>query len=792
MSFNAPSTIVSGAASAPVSALKHLRADITARRSSVADITTSAPLAQNAKELHAPPVSERSSILEFNKKALGGMVKQKTCKLDEGAISASKRAAHETSQFLLKSLYRNPLTAWLHSFDRDGNEKIDFHEFEDGMKALAYEGSVLKLWKDLDIDGSGELSLDEIDQESADMWSSFRRWCATKFVSAKDMVSQLGKKAQDPVRGPYISLDAFSEQMAALGWKGQFEKTLFESMDKCREGKVYAPQLKWHESERKKLKRREMSKMRAQGMAELKARGTVLAARSLADFKAFIKKKYGHPFRAWRKCLDADGSMTVQRAELFKACREMSWKGDVRALWKALDTDDSGGTAIEELDPNCARVLAQFKTWADQRWGGMGASFRALDRRKGRRMKKEDFLDGCKHFGWTLKCKTIFLWLDWEDKKYITENDVVFMDDWKPPEWLMAQPNKDAADEMKRLLMRRYKHLLKAWRIALDRDNSNRCSWHEFQEGAKRIHFSGDIAGAWLYFDEDLSGYITLAELDIQACEVLLEFKQWADKEFGGVRSSFQVLDADGSGELSFREFRRAARDFGFTGECRALFQCLDTDHTGSLALNEVSFLDEWEDDQPGEDSGDARVEKETTRTVEHGEDLVAFVTCAPGPGKYNVSRGLGVMPRYAGSASYGKPFSSTLSCPMGRPGTWPAIQTATPRRKKAARSSLVSQLEEVAEQAPVGPGSYDPQIPGTFRETDKSRPWGFGRAKRKMSFDRTEYTGLTPGPGSYDAQKLAHHSPQFSIVPRRATSGNVLKGEKKAFQESYTSRTIL
>jgi hypothetical protein len=407
-------------------------------------------------------------------------------------------------------------------------------------------------------------------------------------------------------------------------------------------------------------------------------------------------------------------------------------------------------------------------------------------------MKKEDFVEGCKHFGFRGKCKTIFVWLDWEDKKYITENDVVFMDDWKPPDWLMSMPNPDAASEMKNLLLRRYKHHLKAWRIALDRDNSNRCSWHEFQEGCKRVNFLGDVAGAWLYFDEDLSGYITLAELDEEACEVLTQFKSWADKEFGGVRSAFQVLDADGSAELSYREFRRATRDFGFIGETRILFQCLDVDATGSLTLDEVSFLDEWEDEF-AEEADEVEVEEKTARKHQHGEDLLGYLTSTPGPGAYDVTSGLGALPgapgsKHLGSASIsGGTFRAALSCPLGRPGTWPGIANERPRSQKTARSSLISRLDKDANTlAPVGPGTYNPQIPGTFREIDQRRPWGFGRAKRQLSKTDSEGEKATPGPGSYE-HKLTPRSPQFSIVPRRFKSGNPLKGERKTYQEAYT-----
>ena len=34
--------------------------------------------------------------------------------------------------------------------------------------------------------------------------------------------------------------------------------------------------------------------------------------------------------------------MNLQRAELFKVCRSLGWKGDIRLLWHALDADSAG------------------------------------------------------------------------------------------------------------------------------------------------------------------------------------------------------------------------------------------------------------------------------------------------------------------------------------------------------------------------------------------------------------------------------------------------------------------
>ncbi|CAK0862918.1 unnamed protein product [Prorocentrum cordatum] len=48
------------------------------------------------------------------------------------------------------------------------------------------------------------------------------------------------------------------------------------------------------------------------------------------------------------KVLDKDESMTVQKHELFKACRQLDYHGDVRSLWHALDFDDSGVATLDE------------------------------------------------------------------------------------------------------------------------------------------------------------------------------------------------------------------------------------------------------------------------------------------------------------------------------------------------------------------------------------------------------------------------------------------------------------
>merc|ERR1719317_1764697 len=136
----------------------------------------------------------------------------------------------------------------------------------------------------------------------------------------------------------------------------------------------------------------------------------------------------------------------------------------------------------------------------------------------------------------------------------------MFLDRWKPPAFLTVPPNPVAREDIKQGLVAKYGYYLKAWRRAMDPRSQNRCNWRDFQIGCAKIGFVGDIAGAWRALDYNMSGDITLFEIDPLSCETLRSFKLWADEQFGSVRSTFSVFDEDGSNSVTGREFRRAAR----------------------------------------------------------------------------------------------------------------------------------------------------------------------------------------------------------------------------------------
>lgn len=509
-------------------------------------------------------------------------------------------AAQHLRSFLEKR-EGSALRAWLRHFDKNNDQRISKMEFSQGMRDMDYPGDCAGLFASLDVDKSGELTLDELHYSHAMLWRAFRQWAMSKFHSAEDMLNRLARPAKygggsrkstlAPVES--VGLDEFRDGVITEGWGGGCEDIVFSAMHSGGDARLSLENLRWLDIDKRRQRRKEQARSRA--LQEQKRKPVKDLAHHLEDFKAFLKKKYGSFLRAWRVALSQNDSTVLQKPRFLKACASLGWHGDLKLLWQAFDKDDSGFASLDEWDPKSATVLARFKEFVDTKFGNSKAAFKAIATPGASKVSQQDFIDGLVKHGFQYPARQLFHGLDRGGNKTISESDLHFLDRWRPLEFLLAKPNPEAKQQFKDLCLFRCKSFLKAWRHLLDRDSTNRCNWWEFQSACKKLAFPGDVSGAWRALDEDLSGYITLNELDPEASRTLLEFRRWALHEFGSVKSAFQVFDIDGSGELSFREFRRACRIYGYEGSTRELFFAFDTSNEGSLSLNEVSFLDEWD-----------------------------------------------------------------------------------------------------------------------------------------------------------------------------------------------------
>jgi len=493
------------------------------------------------------------------------------------------------------------LSAWLGHFGGRGGTRISLPEFLEGARALSGWGALptqeaVAFFEALDADGSGDLSPQEVDRAQAAHWRKFRHWAAATYESGGEMAWRLGCQDADARLAPA----QFAAAVARDGWAGGCEELLFASLDIRRQGALCARSFRWFDAEKQRL----LVKVRAQRQAALerdRRSQHLQAARSgLEEFKQLLRRRYGSLLRAWRCLLSPDDSTVLQRPQFFRACVKVGRQDDARLLWHALDSDESGEVTLDELDPHGAEVLASFRVFVLKRFGGVEAAFRAIDKDGTKTVCLDEFVEAMKAFGFDRpsRSKLIFHGLDKNGMDRLTEENMAFIERWRPLPFLLAHPNAKAAEEFKTLLLKRFGSFLKSWRQVLDKDNSNECNWKEFVAACERVRFSGDVPGAWRALDKDLSGCISLNELDPVSNAALMSFKHWAEQEFGGVRAAFSVFDADGSREITSAEFRKCCKIFGFRGDTRSLFRALDVEGGGTLTPLELFFLDEWDHDE--------------------------------------------------------------------------------------------------------------------------------------------------------------------------------------------------
>lgn len=486
------------------------------------------------------------------------------------------------------------LAAWRRHFKDDDGLGIDFDQFRDGLNNMFFkreDREIKNLWAGIDVHKHGQICLDDLDHQSETLWVTFSQFCGQRFESGQDMLSRVGD-------GSRATRPQFRSGLLLIGWQGEKEDVLFDSMDKTGSGYVTVEDLDWIQDVSKKHQCKVNAKALVLNNTDLRIKDKIARLNALRDFKEFLLKSHNNLFHAWRREFCLDDSMSLHRRELFKACHDMNWKGDTKALWRALDADNSGVAGLEELDLQIARDLAKYKAWADKKFGSSKALFQALGKGGAHKIPLDECVTVAMRRGFPGNrgaAQHFFVMLDLDKKRVFTEKEFLVLDTWKPAPWLRALPNPKAAEDFRALLIEMYGHPVRAWRSALDLDGSNHVSWREFEDGAKRLGFTGDIPGAWLVIDADSSGYVTLKELDPTAgdyCE-LMNFKAWAETEFGGVRSAFKVFGAVGSKGLTFLEFRSMCKNYGYLGHCQVVFNALDCDGNQNITLQEVGFLDE-------------------------------------------------------------------------------------------------------------------------------------------------------------------------------------------------------
>lgn len=470
-------------------------------------------------------------------------------------------------------------------------------------------GSSEELFNQFDVSGDGQLSLSEFSEACLQHGFSASESQLKELFEGLDLEGN-GLISKDDV--VILELDAEERQAMLAGLanqKNEENNRLLQELHSQLSLKPVGPMHRladrpWHTIV-------EMPEVVSQKRTKRLQKAVKEKEEALALFQQHLKSAYGNEVRAWRRALCPGNYQVVNRKQLMSYCRRVEFEGNSSALWDALDRDNEGSISMEEVTPKYARILSRFRQWASCKVGKCvklwrTEAFQAGEKKSGsvRKMYGHDFATAVISIGYDadpVELRLLSSGLDLSGIGFVSVEDLLWLDTWSPPLWLLAQPDRRAMQNFRLLLLEKFGSFVLAWRQLLDQDGTNRVSWNEFEKACKSLGFKHSIEGTWRALDEDASGWISLKEVDRGSHDMLESFKHWADKNFGSVSLAFNSLDKDKSGKLTFSELRRACAQLNWGGNPRELFDALNNPANGGqgreIALKEVAFLDTYVED---------------------------------------------------------------------------------------------------------------------------------------------------------------------------------------------------
>jgi Ca2+-binding EF-hand superfamily protein len=307
----------------------------------------------------------------------------------EANIGASDLEGFQTA---LVRKHGNILRAWKEVLDVDGIGHLCFTTFCKACRDTGYNGNIKKLWNQLDYDGSGFISIDEIAPVQGAMMTQFkqllrdchggslvRAWKETLDVEKASRVSlerfipaceSLGISTElayktflwlDYDHSGFISLDEIDQEAQRQLERGDDEIGL----DVQQEKKVSPLELSFFDrQDTEKSKRYRLEKKRLR--EKLEAAAEELRSRDVnndpaASFSGFLKQRFHTIENGWKKMLDPANKGSLTQPQFFTSCRLEGLPGNIPALWSVLDPHDTGELTFFQLKNAITPVSPIFR-----------------------------------------------------------------------------------------------------------------------------------------------------------------------------------------------------------------------------------------------------------------------------------------------------------------------------------------------------------------------------------------------------------------------------------------------
>merc|ERR1712232_591035 len=154
------------------------------------------------------------------------------------------------------------------------------------------------------------------------------------------------------------------------------------------------------------------------------------------------------------------------------------------------------------------------------------------------------------------------------------ENELAFLDVWKPPPYLWEEPDHAAAQALRKVMLRKYNdNLFLAWRRVLDKDSSMKVNYTEFNASMKELSRAGlkeaspsSLTALYVAFDSDRSGWFTLKNWDEESHDLLVQFLAFVKKGLPAdkkIIDFFRGLEDHADHTVNLSAFRKATKGSG-------------------------------------------------------------------------------------------------------------------------------------------------------------------------------------------------------------------------------------
>jgi len=344
------------------------------------------------------------------------------------------------------------------------------------------------------------------------------------------------------------------------------------------------------------------------------------------DFKAKLLQKHGTLLKAWRAMFSTE---TVELDEFKGACEDTGFEGDeVETAWRVLIGGGKGfRLKLEDFDPGIKKDVEDFKEKMLMRYGSFEAAFSQIESSEDLTIDEKRFLRLCYDCQFRGNEKRLFQYFDKENNNSVAFRNIDEKGLEKAQKLMAAEKSAlekiaaDAARKQRRmnkkrgvkqrevveeppstdsntpaaafraLLRRRFGSTVRAWRT-MDRHGCCALTKNEFVASLGVTGYGGSPTLLWTSLVGDGTS-ITLRDVDPDAFELLSQFREVCAKRAGGLEGVFQKKT------LGNAEFYEVCAEVEAPRPWEPVFQLL-ANAQGVVSWEEVRFLAEqwtWEAD---------------------------------------------------------------------------------------------------------------------------------------------------------------------------------------------------